>query len=81
MQSIEFKSEEPPRAAKMLHVALLDGDGEAIVHEELLESSVPLRVQMLCLQAEQDVRDIPDASRRVYVGEAWPPESAEDAKS
>jgi hypothetical protein len=35
---------------------------------------------MLELQAELDVRDIPDVTRRVYIGPVWPPEGHEVKK-
>jgi hypothetical protein len=73
MQTFE-KAEQAVDPQSIVHVALLDGDGTVIIHEEVPAADAGLRHHMLELQAELDVRDIPDASRQVYAGEAWPPE-------
>ena len=76
-----FKSEKAvidPEAT--IHVALLDNDGTPIIHEELPVADAPHRHHMLTLQAELDVRDSPDAERKVYMGPAWPPEGYEMKK-
>lgn len=61
-----------------VHVALLDGDGNVIIHEELSAAAAPLRHTMLCLQAELDARDGQD--RQVHRGPEWPPAGYREAK-
>lgn len=61
-----------------VHVALLDGDGTVLIHEEIPAADAPLRSQMLTLQAELDARD--GADRKVYAGQVWPPEGHEVKK-
>ena len=78
MQTFEKQADTDP--TEMVHVALLDGDGTPIIHEELFVAEASHRHHMLELQAELDVRDIADAVRRVYMGPAWPPEGHEVKK-
>jgi hypothetical protein len=66
-------ADAPAKGAKV-HVALLDADGVAIIHEELPVAAAPHRHYMLCLQAELDARDL-KVDRGVYMGETWPPPS------
>ncbi len=73
MQTFIAEIVQKPAKGATVHVALLDGDGAVIIHEELSPAEAPFRLHMLALQAELDVRDIPDATRKVYSGAAWPP--------
>lgn len=60
----------------MKHLALFDGSGAVLLHEEVPAAAVPLRHTMLCLQAELDARDLKE-DRKVYAGDTWPlPEEA-----
>jgi hypothetical protein len=79
MQIFESKQADPDPSGT-IHVALLDGDGTPFIHEELTKAEAPHRHHMLELQAELDVRDIPNATRRVYIGQVWPPEGHEVKK-
>ena len=71
------KPQVAPAKGATLHVALLDGVGEVLIHEELPASEAPFRRHMLCLQGELDARDLKE-DRKVYMGADWPiPEPAE----
>lgn len=70
------KPQAAPVQGAMKHLALLDGAGAVLLHEELPASAAPLRRTMLCLQAELDARDLKE-DRKVYMGDTWPlPEEA-----
>ena len=71
MQTFSKPADAPAKDAKV-HVALLDADGVALIHEELPVAAAPHRHYMLTLQAELDARDL-KVDRGVYMGETRPP--------
>jgi hypothetical protein len=76
-----FEAVKTPAPSGTEHVALLDGDGTVIYHEELPAGDpVSLRHLMFLLQAELDICG-QGVSRQVYRGKVWPPEGYREDES